>query len=237
MYKISFNEYQKNIFSTVDFNGDKRNKLLSVFSYIKKYSPDGSLTKSINKLYSMYIRHHYKISNKYFYNLIDTLIELNLIEKIDNKIMLIQEKVQKKVQTFKVASDVENTSLEGDFEKPKDKVINNTIYPYNITNVVAPVELVTKAEELMKELGIRSTMVKKMVIGKLKTCKNIHRAGFISYILKVISEKKAIQVKRRMEYKANVIDNYNSFNDFPQRQYTATEYMAMEEGLLSWYRR
>lgn len=234
MYKIRFNEYQKNIFSTVNYNGDKRNKLLSVFSYVLKYSPDGSLTKSVNKLYAMYIRYHKLISLAYFKKLINVLVELNLLAKENRVLTIVTKKVAKKVAKIKPSETIENTSLEGYFKKPKDKVINNTIYSYNTTEVVAPVEMVLKAEELLKDLNIKSKIVKKMVIDKLKTCKNINRAGFINYILKVIAEKKAIQEQRRNTYKANYVSGYNAFNDFEQREYTKEEYKDIEWKLLGW---
>ena len=65
-YRIKLNEYQMNIFNKQDFNGDKQCKLQSLLAYIIKHSIDNTLTKSTNKLYAMYIRHHRSISLSYF---------------------------------------------------------------------------------------------------------------------------------------------------------------------------
>ena len=90
-YKIKFNEYQLNIFNKEDFNGDKQDKLQSVLSYIMKYSLNNTLTKSITKLHSMYIRGHRSISLSYFKKLVNVLIDLKLLVKNGRQIMILQE--------------------------------------------------------------------------------------------------------------------------------------------------
>lgn len=129
MYKIKFNDYQNTILNNVDYNGDKRRKLMSVYSYLIKHSENNIVIKSLNKLHKMYCRYHIKVSNKYFYILVDILNELKLIIKNDSGITIVQEKVQKE----KVTEDVEITDLSALSKKRNDESLYNL---YTNTNIV-----------------------------------------------------------------------------------------------------
>lgn len=262
-YKITFTEYQKNIFGVNDFNGDKKRKTMSVLSYLIKYSEDAKVTKSINTLYKMYIKYHSKMSNKHFYNIVSTLEEMKLIRKDNKNIFVIfddnsnmnnsinenqvQEKVQKKLQTENTAETVENTQVESNLNLCNNKVLNNN-YTYTLNtnhdDFVAPVELVYIATNMLKELDIKSKIVKDAVLNKLRRCINIHRNGVNAYIMAVIKEKKTIQEARRINFrntiksKANVVasqyNNGEGFNNFVGRNYTDEDYKSIEDALLSW---
>ena len=88
-YRIKLNEYQMNIFNKQDFNGDKQCKLQSLLAYIIKHSIDNTLTKSTNKLYAMYIRHHRSISLSYFKKLVNVLIDLKLLVRLGRKLIVL----------------------------------------------------------------------------------------------------------------------------------------------------
>ena len=111
MYKIKFNKYQKSVFKTVEFNGDKKRKIMSVYSYLIKYSDEkGTVTKSLTKLHKMYLRYHKKISLAYFKQISSILIDLELLKKIDNSLIVVSEKIAKKIADTEVTETVENTT-------------------------------------------------------------------------------------------------------------------------------
>lgn len=152
-YKYNFNEYQLNIFKTIDNNGHKVFNLESVYSYLIKYSNKESnkVTKSLNRLHGMYIIHHKKkdllsgatselssISKSYFYTLVENLIDLNLIKKEGRSIFIkysSEEKMEEKVEIQKPCESVETTSLEGGLENPNSKSLSDYSV-YTNTNIV-----------------------------------------------------------------------------------------------------
>lgn len=228
-YKIKFNEYQLNIFNKEDFNGDKQDKLQSVLSYIMKYSLNNTLTKSITKLHSMYIRGHRSISLSYFKKLVNVLIDLKLLVKNGRQIMILQEiektndievseKVAKKVAKKNCTLDIENTDFTNDFELHNYKLINNN-YNNNIYNTTsekfcasendtfASIEqLKAIAEDLYKNLKIRSNHIKTEVINVIYSYSDrIYHKSARAYLKAVILDKKIKRDKEREEFAKNYI--------------------------------
>ena len=142
-YKIKFNDYQMNILNSLDLNGNKRHNLMSVYSYLIKYSVDGLVSKSLNKLYMMYIRHHKKIdslvesiSKAYFCKLVNFLEELELISKDNRKVFILEarvdKKVEEKVDKNNSAETTENTILADIYANAEIINSNLAINNYNI---------------------------------------------------------------------------------------------------------
>ena len=200
MYKIKFNEYQKNVFKKVEFNGDKKRKLMSVYSYLIKYSDENNeVLKSLNKLHSMYNRYHIKVSNKYFYDLVDLLHDLELIIKQGKSIKIVQEKVQKEKHT----ESSENTSVEVIVEKLNTEGEDNL---YTNTNIVEMLKsfykgITGRVNATKKELkdiakclfvlnGVDNALVQHAVFFKIDNSKrNINFQGAVAYVEAILMEK------------------------------------------------
>ena len=271
-YKIKFNEYQHNTLKTLEFAKPKVRKLMSIYSYLIKYSENGKVTKSQNRLHEMYVRYHEKVSNRYFYEIVNELEYLNLVKKVDNEIFIIEEPTtkvdtkaedqsnnddenvdggqsleqrveQSEVQNDDVAETVENTNVEEETETPNNNtnsnIYTNTLNTQHNNEIVAPVELVYIAKNLLKDLKVRSVVVIDKVIEKLRNCFNVNRAGAEKYILRVIEEKRVHQEVARANFRNRVAlqtsiattnDGYG-FNNFAGRQYTKEQYKAFEDAL------
>lgn len=194
---IPFTEYQLAVLDMQQYNGGKTKKIQSVLRYVMLYSPNGKLVYSRNRLYSMYTYKDKRISQKYFYNLIKELIDLNLLEQKGGEIYLVltkkeqtgentytdnekvQKKVQEKVQTKNVAETLE-TSASTEYSIPtlKTSRVNNNYNIYNTTsnelcpsqnsNIYASLEdLKSIAEDLYKNLKIRSRHIKTDVLNMI----------------------------------------------------------------------
>ena len=234
-YKIKLNEYQMNIFNKQDFNGDKQCKLQSLLAYIIKHSIDNTLTKSTNKLYAMYIRHHRSISLSYFKKLVNVLIDLKLLIRKGKQLIILQEeqqcndievakKVAKKVAKENCQSDIENTDFEEDFYLPnyKHEYIYNNYNIYNTTsnelcpsknsNIYASLEdLKSIAEDLYKNLKIRSRHIKTDVLNMIyQYAGKISIKGARQYLKAVILDKKLARDKEREEFAKRYIYTKNS---------------------------
>ena len=142
-YKTKFNDYQMAIFNTLDLNGYKRFNLMSVYSYLIKHSIDKLVSKSLSKLYAMYIKYHKKIdsmdesiSKSYFCSLITELVELKLLTKDNRKVFIldspVDKKVDKKVDKNNSAPSVEESEVTGDSVateiQSSNQYYNNNIY-------------------------------------------------------------------------------------------------------------
>lgn len=142
-YKTKFNDYQMAIFNTLDLNGYKRFNLMSVYSYLIKHSIDKLVSKSLSKLYAMYIRYHKKvdsmdesISKSYFCGLITELVDLKLLTKDNRKVFIldspVDKKVDKKVDKNNSAPNVEESEVTGDSVateiQSSKQYYNNNIY-------------------------------------------------------------------------------------------------------------
>lgn len=142
-YKTKFNDYQMAIFNTLDLNGYKRFNLMSVYSYLIKHSIDKLVSKSLSKLYAMYIRYHKKvdsmdesISKSYFCGLITELVDLKLLTKDNRKVFIldspVDKKVDKKVDKNNSAPSVEESEVTGDSVateiQSSNQYYNNNIY-------------------------------------------------------------------------------------------------------------
>lgn len=223
-YRIKLNEYQMNIFNKQDFNGDKQCKLQSLLAYIIKHSIDNTLTKSTNKLYAMYIRHHKSISLSYFKKLVNVLIDLKLLIRKGKQLIILQEeqqcndievakKVAKKVAKENCQSDVENTDFEEDFylHNYKHEYIYNNYNIYNTTSekfcasendTFASIEqLKSIANDLYKNLKIRSNHVKTEVLNVIYAYEGrIYLKAARQYLKAVILDKKVARDKEREEF-------------------------------------
>ena len=204
MYKIKFNQYQKNIFKEVDFNGDKKRKIMSVYSYLIKYSDEtGVVTKSLTKLHKMYLRYHKKMSLSYFKQISLILIDLKLIKKIDDVLIIIAEKIAEKIANQEVSKPIENTSLECNSN------LHNNEQNYDLytnTNIVRMLKgfykgLSGRVNATKKDLQdiakclfvlnrVDSALVQHAVFSKIKYSKrNINLAGAVAYVEAIVMEK------------------------------------------------
>ena len=204
MYKIKFNQYQKNIFKEVDFNGDKKRKIMSVYSYLIKYSDEtGVVTKSLTKLHKMYLRYHKKISLSYFKQISLILIDLKLIKKIDDVLIIIAEKIAEKMANQEVSKPIENTSLECNSNLHNNKQNYDL---YTNTNIVKMLKgfykgLSGRVNATKKDLQdiakclfvlnrVDSALVQHAVFSKIKYSKrNINLTGAVAYVEAIVMEK------------------------------------------------
>lgn len=211
MHKIPFTLEENNIFNNLEVIENKRKKLMSVYSYLIKYSPDRKLIKPIAFLYDLYVRSHYKMSLAYFKRLISELAEAGLVivdkSKSRYKYFIprkVAEKVAEKVANNEVAQSIENTNSDNNFKKHKYRIINNTntiTVNTNPMEFVSCEKLIEIARGLFREYKIKSTGVKEMVISKLSLVNNVLYTGAVQYVTKVIAEKKAIQEANRELYR------------------------------------
>ena len=215
---IPFTEYQLAVLDMQQFNGGKTKKIQSVLRYIVKYSVSGKLMYSINRLFVMYSHKGKRMSRKYFYNLVQELKDLNLLEQKDNDLFLVLEKkvykkVYKKVHKENCTPSVENTGLEGsDFPTLKTEEYNYNYNIYNTTsnelcssknsNIYASLEeLESIAEDLYKNLKIRSRHIKTDVLNMIYQYKDkISLKGARQYLKAVILDKKVARDKEREEF-------------------------------------
>lgn len=215
---IPFSEYQLAVLDMQLFNGNKNKKIQSVLRYVMQYSKNNKLVYSIHRLYKMYTSKNKRMSQRYFYNLIAELKDLNLLEEKGNEIFLViskkvQEKVQEKVQTENCTPSVENTGLEGsDFPTLKTEECNYNYNIYNTTsnelcpsqnsNIYASLEeLETIANDLYKNLKIRSRHIKTDVLNMIYQYKGkISLKGARQYLKAVILDKKVARDKEREEF-------------------------------------
>lgn len=142
-YKIQFNDYQMSVFNSLDLNGHKRFNLMSIYAYLIKHSQDRLVSKSLSRLHAMYIKYHKKmdsisesISKSYFCKLINQLEELNLLEKENRKVFILQnavdKKVDKKVDKINSASDIEESEVSEYFDDTQILNVNFNNNNYNI---------------------------------------------------------------------------------------------------------
>lgn len=214
---IPFSEYQLAVLDMQLFNGNKNKKIQSVLRYVMQYSKNNKLVYSIHRLYKMYTSKNKRMSQRYFYNLISELKDLNLLEEKEKEIFLVLEKsakkVQEKVQTENDAVDVENTDFSaGDFPTLKTEEYNNNYNIYNTTsnelcpetnsNIYASLEdLESIAEDLYKNLKIRSRHIKTDVLNMIYQYKGkISLKGARQYLKTVILDKKVARDKEREEF-------------------------------------
>ena len=255
---IPFTEYQLAILDMQLFNGNKNKKIQSVLRYVMQYSKNNKRVYSIHRLYKMYTSKNKRMSQRYFYNLISELKDLNLLEEKENEIFLVLEKsakkVQEKVQTENDAVDVENTDFSvSDFPTLKTEEYNNNNNIYNTTpkefcpsknDTFASIEqLKSIANDLYKNLKIRSNHVKTEVLNVIYAYEGrIYLKAARSYLMTVILDKKLKRDKEREEFKKNYVyaknatrtvnnqgSNYTSNNSKRVRQFTEAEIRKAEE--------
>lgn len=204
-YKIKFTEYQKNIFKMIDFNGDKKRKLMSVYSYLIKYSNEnGVVTKSLNKLYKMYIRHHKNFSRAYFYNLVGVLNEAKLVIK-DKNIVVVDKNVDNKIDKEKYSEAVETTQLEECIDLHNRECFKNKDL-YTNTNIVEILksfykgisskvnasknDLIDIAKCLFVLNRVDNALVQHTVFSKIRNSKAIiNLKGAVAYVESIVMEK------------------------------------------------
>lgn len=244
-YKIKFNYFENSTFNQIDTV--KKKKLMSIYSYMIKYSVDNKITISASKFHKMYEKYHKGVCLSYFKELLLELERLGLI---------IIDKT-KKIRTFfipRVANEVANENVDENIDIPMleddlqtcnienfnnnyTNTLNTQLETQNFGEKVAPVELVNVAKKLLKELRIRSKWVKDEVNKKLSNCTNVNRRGMNNYVLKVIIDKKTKQESRREYFIRKVkvgVSTQGSFNNYDQRQYSHEDFISMEYKLLGW---
>lgn len=173
-YNIKFNDYQRLIFNQLEMNEHKR-KLQSVFSYLIKYSDEnGKVTKSLNRLYSMYLRYHDKMSKATFYNIVNKLIDMKLVEKFNVELYIkLETNLETKIEIEEVAQTVENTNVEPIQEKP------NSSHPREYNNTV-----ITLSDEDLKSASNEFDTQVRLNINKTKNAyRNIVKAIMTKYKL------------------------------------------------------
>lgn len=240
MYKIKLTETEINKIYEISDKKSTQASLMSILSYLIKYTDKttNTLTKSLNKLYKMYLRYHSKLTKSYFYTLVGKLKDKNLLSFV--------QKEETFEETFeeikKVPVSVENTDLNQDYELPNNKQLNNTnTYTLNTTGVVNAVELL---DYVFRDLKIKSKIIKTMVIAKLQNVK-LDVKGAVAYIIRVITEKTEQYNSMRVNYAKAVSQTKYSkskntfvapskklkFDNFESREY---DYDSLERKLLGW---
>ena len=227
-YKTKFNDYQMSIFNTLDLNGYKRFNLMSVYSYLIKHSIDKLVSKSLSKLYAMYIRYHKKvdsmdesISKSYFCGLINELVDIKLLAKDNRKVFILDSPVDKK-------SGVTVDSVATEIQSSNNKYYNNNIYntssedvadihnnfnlafesddskvfvPYRSKVLATKEQLKEIAEDLYKTLKIRSNHIKTEVLNVICAYdERIYLQSARSYLKAVILDKKARREIEREDF-------------------------------------
>lgn len=225
---IQFTEYQLAVLDMQQYNGGKTKKIQSVLRYVMKYSPNGKLVYSIHRLYKMYTWKGKRMSQRYFYNLIAALKDLNLLEDKDGDIYVVlskkqqdnenisdsnvQEELQEKVQEENSSESVENTNvLECHAPSLETSRLNINYNIYNTTpkefcpsknDTFASIEqLKSIANDLYKNLKIRSRHIKTDVLNMIyQYAGKISIKGARQYLKAVILDKKVARDKEREEF-------------------------------------
>ena len=177
---------------------------MSVYSYLIKYSDEtGVVTKSLTKLHKMYLRYHKKMSLSYFKQISLILIDLKLIKKIDDVLIIIAEKIAEKMANQEVSKPIENTSLECNSNLHNNKQNYDL---YTNTNIVKMLKgfykgLSGRVNATKKDLQdiakclfvlnrVDSALVQHAVFSKIKySKKNINLAGAVAYVEAIVMEK------------------------------------------------
>lgn len=251
-YKIKFNKYEQSIFNQIE--SIRKIKLMSVYSYLIKYSVDCKLTISAAKLHKMYKRYHKGVSLSYFKQLLLELeeIRLILIEKSDKirtffvpRKPFVAQKVAEKIANEEIVESIDIAKSEEHSQELNTKSCSNTntltSSTPNFGETVEAKELTVVAESILKDMRIRNKVIIKNVLRKLESRNNVNRSGMFKYITKVILEKKAefeIWVREPLKFnrlkKAKRDAQEGSFNNYGQRSYSHQEFIDMEYKLLGW---
>ncbi|KZL88658.1 hypothetical protein [Clostridium magnum] len=283
-YNIVFNSQELDKFNTLE-NQKNKDSVMSIYSYLlklnnttnAKYEKAGlshlkeatKLSISMRDFIEKYKRCHPKMSIRTLKKRIDLLIELGLIavEKFKNSFTysffryMVNESVNKNVNTSEVVEPIENTVLPCDDEKHKylnsERVSidldSNTCSPrtpdnFEYENYVQDQEKVTSweyispvIEKLFITMKVKSSWIKGHVIDKLfNNYSNITKKHAVAYVIKAITNAR---IQSKSNYKKYVINNkttnegrttYSRFNDFPQRNYTSEDLKNIERALLGW---
>lgn len=208
-YNITLTKSQKYAIYKITDNKDKQNRLMSIYQYCIKYTDKstGMLSKTIGKLFTMYsakdFMYHNKISRKYFYTLVDLLIEKKLI--FANKV---HKRVHKTVHKTETVETIENASVESNLENPNKQTTNRNTYIYtpNTSN-----DVIETAKEILKEMNVKSKVIKNMVMDKLANI-NLDSKGMLNYIYAVILDKIKVYYKARDKYKQKIVESRNVNN-------------------------
>lgn len=241
MYKIKFDDEQIQKIYSISDKPATQSRLMSILSYVIKYTDKttNTLTKSISKLYKMYLRYHNKITRSYFYTLIAKLKEENLLS-----FNLVEDKKEDEKEDKKeLPETVENALLESYSVKPNDLIINHNNYTYtSYTSNDVKVSALELVEEVFQDLKIKSRIVRSMVVSKLRNTV-LDAAGAINYIIEVVTEKteqynsmkvnyaKAIANTKYSKTKNTYSASGRTFNNFEGRKY---DYNSLEKKLLGW---
>lgn len=202
MYKIQLTKEQKQILYSISDSKEKQSKLMSILQYCIKYTDPSTslLTKTISKLFSMYSTHnfkyHNKISRKYFYTLVNILIDKNLV--------CVHKKVHKKVHKINVPKPIENTTVQTIIEKTNNLTMNNT-YTYTLDTETSSVHALNLVKDVFKDLKVKSKIVQDMVISKLKNTV-LDSKGAVAYIISVIIDKTEQYNLMRVNYAKKVAE-------------------------------
>jgi hypothetical protein len=204
MYKIKLTNLQIHKIYDISDKPATQSSLMSILSYLIKYTDKTTnmLTKSLSKLYKMYLRYHDKITRSYFFTLVNKLKENELVLFHEDK------KEDKKEDNSNPIEPIENTPIESYSKKPNNPTTNHNTYIYT-SNTSS--DVIEAAEEILKELNIKSKHIKNMVLESLYKAK-IDSKGMISYIYAVILDKVKAYYKNRDIYKQKVLETKNIYN-------------------------
>lgn len=257
-YKITLTRVQiKNIYKVTD-DKEKQKRIMSILSYMIKYTDMETLelTKTRNKLYTMYSvnnwKYHEKISKSHFYKITDLIMENEYFLKDNEDSKKGNGETLEEIK--EIAVSVENTNVEDNGLKTNALTNNNNTNTYTLYTST-DVKAMDLVEDVFKDLKIKSKVIKTMVIGKLQNMV-LDIKGAVAYIIRVITEKmeqyntmkvnyakKVAETKYSktkntfMSKKANVVNKAvnhvvaTSFNNFESRQY---DYDDLEKRLLGW---
>lgn len=247
VYKIKLTEIQINNIYRITDNKDKQSKIMSILSYLMKYTDAASmkLLKSLNRLFNMYSvndwKYHAKIARSYFYEIANLILENNYFftPEEDKEVETLADKINS-------VKPIETTSVKADFEKTNNIITKNNINTYTpYTN--KSVNAIDLVDDVFNDLKLKSKIVKNLVISKIRNVV-LDAAGAINYIVKVITEKTEQYNNMKVNYALKVAEtkyskNKNRYvtlddkletkkiNNVDKLQY---DYDSLEKKLLGW---
>lgn len=249
VYKVKFNEEQKNIINTIE--SDKvRISIMSIYSYFLSKSENGALSFSYRKFLKAYNRGHKDkaISIATLKSRIELMVDLKLIERVkkgNSFIYQLNTFLNSFLNKENCPQDLENTKVDEDSQE--HKYINNKIY--NIDNIDSYsytgyrkfekdnlekcnslVEVRRKAVELLKDFRVKNNWIKDRVMVKVtKHYRNITVRFLDRYIIKVIESTIDLYYSNYKKYVKN------SFRpNFTGRDYSKLDMHKLELRLLGW---
>ena len=223
-YKYKFNERELGLITQFTGTDKVKSLLMSLYAYIIKY-PD-STSKDLFSKYMHKTAKEYRFSRQTFNRYLSLLEELGLISRVRKGLKIIISKVNNNadlsadLSTENSTKPFDTTIIGADVETQNSKhsyYNTNTSIDNNLDEIVAPVEIACKVEEVANDLNI----TKKKTISKIQKM----------IMTKVIAYN--IQVKRRGLYaylRTAILEKYKTIKFYSNLAYTVSMNAKLEAG-------